>query len=230
MKYELIGDIEKCRIVLYSPESRNKIVNISFPHLISYVFRDGEWVFNFENNIEYVEKIVDGVRTIEGKVIFTDEEKEEIINQVKNYDWLAQIKDILFDYDYIDGEFKKKNEYVKRSLLKYIKNLFKAAKPGIFCLNNWVNADEVALRNVQNLKEYMEINNIGNTQFRNFDNNFFFVSVSDLEEIKQSIVAFGLSWYERKWAVENQVKSGELTTEEEVKNALYLETDTIRFK
>lgn len=77
-----------------------------------------------------------------------------------------------------------------------------------------VNARERDLNNAQNLKALMLENSLVVCQFRCYDNTSVQLTLTELGQLISELRAYGLSMYQKKWALEQQV--GAATSPEEL--------------
>jgi hypothetical protein len=78
-----------------------------------------------------------------------------------------------------------------------------------------IDANDEALRNINSLIDYLP-DDTTEIQFRDYNNTFHTLTKPDLIKIKKEMITYGLSLYQKKWQLEQQIEQA--TTIEEVEN------------
>jgi len=76
-----------------------------------------------------------------------------------------------------------------------------------------IDANRDAKDNVASLIKHMKINAMSSEFFRGADNEFYEVTVAQLETIEAEIIAAGLAYYKAKWGTEQEIANAKTTAE-----------------
>ena len=148
---------------------------------------------NSDNTVTLAGEVLSSSMEEEGYVLY----EEEIPNALILV-WDPDTSTILADLSQ-DKQIKT-DEIKKDFLIDYNTGSFSST-----ILSTDVNVGRGHLQNVTSLIDHMIENNLETVQFRVYDNSFISITLVQLQELKLELIDNGMSLYQHKWDLEEQI-------------------------